>query len=103
MIDFGQPDKLNILDDVSILAAVRKNEVIGKRWKIRKLSGKNVILRDVFDKIGFWVKKFREIGDVAVQYDPMHAALPWAGIRLLLQVTSISLCYMLAVGVVTCQ
>jgi len=34
-----------------------------------------------------WVKKFRDVGDVVVQYDPTHAALPWAGVRLLLQVS----------------
>jgi hypothetical protein len=33
-----------------------------------------------------WVIKFREVGDMAAQYDPAHAALPWAGVRVLLQV-----------------
>ena len=48
--------------------------------------GKNLILRDVFGKIVGWIQKFKEIGDVAVQYDPVHASLPWAGVRLLLEV-----------------
>ena len=43
-------------------------------------------LRDRADKILEWVEKFKQIGDIAVQYDPVHAALPWAGIRFLLQV-----------------
>jgi hypothetical protein len=34
---------------------------------------------------------FKQVGDVAVQYDPAHAALPWAGIRFLLQVCKIVL------------
>ncbi|KAI5815829.1 hypothetical protein BZA77DRAFT_264853, partial [Pyronema omphalodes] len=29
--------------------------------------------------------RFKEIGDLIVQYDPVHAALPWAGVRLLLK------------------
>lgn len=33
------------------------------------------------------VNKFKEIGDVAVQYDPSHAALPWVGVRMVLQVS----------------
>jgi hypothetical protein len=33
-----------------------------------------------------WVSKFKAVGDMAVQYDPAHAALPWAGVRVLLQV-----------------
>ena len=28
-----------------------------------------------------WIAKFTEVVDIAVQYDPVHAALPWAGIR----------------------
>lgn len=32
------------------------------------------------------MSKFKEIGDIIVQYDPGHAALPWAGFRFLLMV-----------------
>ena len=32
------------------------------------------------------MNKFKEVGDIAVQYDPGHAALPWAAIRFFLQV-----------------
>lgn len=35
-----------------------------------------------------WVNKFKEVVDVAIQYDPVHAALPWAAVRFLLQVKS---------------
>lgn len=38
------------------------------------------------------VNKFKEIGDVAVQYDPSHAALPWVGVRMVLQVSRQGLC-----------
>ena len=33
-----------------------------------------------------WVEKFKEVGDTIIQYDPGHAALPWAGVRFVLQV-----------------
>ncbi|KAI5811986.1 hypothetical protein BZA77DRAFT_347362 [Pyronema omphalodes] len=42
-----------------------------KAWKIQKLLN--------------WMDRFREIGDIIVQYDPTHAALPWAAFRLLLK------------------
>ncbi|KAF2179129.1 hypothetical protein K469DRAFT_801863, partial [Zopfia rhizophila CBS 207.26] len=29
---------------------------------------------------------FKQVGDVAVQYDPVQAVLPWAGIRFVLQI-----------------
>lgn len=45
-----------------------------------------VVLRDVFAKIAAWIEKFVEVGDIAVQYDPSHAALPWALVRFLLKV-----------------
>ena len=44
------------------------------------------MLRDVAEKIVHWVNKFKEIGDVAVNFDPVHASLPWAGVRFLLEV-----------------
>lgn len=59
-----------------------------KRWKI-EINGKTVYLRDVCDKIILWINKFKEIGDIVMQYDPGHAALPWAAFRLLLQVCGV--------------
>jgi len=59
-----------------------------RSWKYKNRNGENVVLRDLFEKMAKWVNKFKEVGDVAVQYDPAHAALPWAGVRFLLQVSS---------------
>jgi hypothetical protein len=63
-----------------------RRKCMQKRLKYTKRNGEVVILRDVFQKVMKWVIKFREVGDMAAQYDPAHAALPWAGVRLLLQV-----------------
>lgn len=51
-----------------------------------EFQGKKLILRDVAEKIVHWLSKFKDIGDIAVNFHPVHASLPWAGIRLLLQV-----------------
>lgn len=59
-----------------------------KRWTLKIRGDRRIIIRDVLDKIAFWINKFKETGDVAVQYDPTHAALPWAGVRFLLEVTT---------------
>ena len=85
-IDFRGPDKLNILSDLHTLTEKSKQTCIEKRWRYTRKSGETVILRDVFDKIVRWIDVFKQVGDVVVQYDPVHAALPWAGIRFLLQV-----------------
>ena len=85
-IETHNMDKLSVLKDV--LAAVNEHRRIcmQRRLRYRKSNGEVVILRDIIDKVAVWVQKFKEIGDIAVQYDPTHAALPWAGVRLLLQV-----------------
>jgi hypothetical protein len=49
-------------------------------------SGRKIPLRDLADKILVWLNKFKEIGDHAVSFDPVVAILPWAGVRVLLQV-----------------
>ena len=45
-----------------------------------------IVLRDIFAKVAAWIQTFVEAGDIAVQYDPGHAALPWALVRFLLKV-----------------
>ena len=61
------------------------NEKRGEHWKV-KFREEEVVLRDFGMKVLRWVDKFKQIGDIVVQYDPAHAALPWAGFRFLLQV-----------------
>lgn len=46
-----------------------------------------MIVRDVLGKMVKWIDHFKKISDIAIQYDPVHAALPWAGVRFLLQVS----------------
>ncbi|PMD66208.1 uncharacterized protein K444DRAFT_166202 [Hyaloscypha bicolor E] len=85
-IDFSCPDKLNILSCVLQVTEQSKQECIKKRWRYTRKSGETVIFVDLFSKIVKWIDLFKQVGDAAVQYDPVHAALPWAGIRFLLQI-----------------
>ena len=75
----------------SVLSAVytackEKREFCEKKSWTFALRGRNVRLREEVDKVVFWLDKFKQVGDVAANADPMHAGLPWAGIRLLLEV-----------------
>ena len=72
-------------------AAERKRQDCDSRRWVFKRDGKNIILRDLASKIVVWVNKFKEVGDIAVNFDPVHAALPWAGVRFLLQARGIYL------------
>ena len=88
--DKGAPEDsetTSILDIEKLLVAVRaKREMcLENLWEF-EFRGRAVTLRDQADKIISWLAKFKEVGDIAIQQDPSHAALPWAGIRFLLQV-----------------
>lgn len=34
-----------------------------------------------------WLDRFKQVGDVGSNADPVHIGLPWAGIRFLLEVS----------------
>lgn len=77
--------KLQTLEDLRIVVAQKRDECEDKSWKF-EYKDRQIILRDVAEKIIHGINKFKEIGDIAVNFDPVHAALPWAGVRFLLQV-----------------
>ena len=63
----------------------QKKSCEAKRWKWT-IRGHEVSLQDVADKTIFWLGRCKDAGDVAVNADPIHAGLPWAGLRLILEV-----------------
>ena len=85
-INFAHADKIAILDDTLKIVEEKKQLCLQKQWKFKRSDGRHIILRDLCEKVIVWVRKFKEIGDVAVQYDPIHTSLPWASIRSILQV-----------------
>ena len=70
------------------LAATRQKQAIcqSKRWSVT-FRGHTIVLREKADNIVKWLDRFKQVGDVASNVDPMHVGLPWAGIRLLLEVS----------------
>ena len=62
-----------------------------KHWQF-SFRGETIVMRDVARKILQWIDKFKEIGDIIIQFDPGHAVLPWAGLRFLLKVRMGNLC-----------
>ena len=72
------------LDELLSAVKSRMQECEQRQWTVKR-----IVLRDVLKKIAKWIEKFIEVGDVAVQYDPGHAALPWAALRFLLTVWAI--------------
>ena len=85
-IDFSQNDKRSSLEELLGLVEKDQRDDVKRQLEIPRKSGKPIVLRDVLGKIANYIHRFREVGDNVVQYDPAHAALPWAAVRLLLQV-----------------
>lgn len=79
-------DDVNVaLEQCSTAAKEKRRDCLQKRWTFT-VRGHEIILKDQADKVVYWLDRFKAVGDVAVNADPVHAGLPWAGIRLLLEV-----------------
>lgn len=55
-------------------------------WKVT-IGDKEYSVRGLVDKTVNILNKFVGVGDVAVSFDPVHAALPWAAVRFVLVVS----------------
>ncbi|KAI7081261.1 hypothetical protein KC356_g9235 [Hortaea werneckii] len=55
-----------------------------KRWSWT-YRGRQVYVQDQADKLVRFIDKFKLIGDAAASIDPVHAGLPWAGARSILE------------------
>ena len=75
---------LDILTKFKDEAEEKRRLCIEKGFKV-KWGEEQIILHDVASKVVMWAERFITIGDIVAQYDPVHAALPWAGFRFLLQ------------------
>ena len=73
------------VEDAYRAALSQKQVCEDKRWRW-SFRGRNVVLRDEADKVLAWLDKFKTIGDIVANVDPVHIGLPWAGIRTILEV-----------------
>jgi len=80
-------DKLETPQSVLQAATQAKEANMATRQKLR-WGDKEVDVQETADRLIGWITKFKEVGDIAVQCDSGHAALPWAGVRFILLVCS---------------
>ncbi|KAI2896871.1 hypothetical protein CBS76997_8872 [Aspergillus niger] len=85
--DTSPLDPKQILTEILVALETQRDRCKRDEWTTVSIGGKEIVIRDVCSKIVAYVKKFMEVVDAAVQIDPAHAALPWAGVRFLLQLT----------------
>jgi len=76
-------DQLQVLKGLLDIADKAKQKRTS--WTIQ-WGDKTINVREKAERLMCWITKFKDIGDIAVQYDPAHAALPWAGVRFILTV-----------------
>jgi hypothetical protein len=62
---------LGILERLCALAEQKQDDCGKRGWKF-KVNGRQIILRDLAQKIIVWVDIFKEIGDVAANFDPVQ-------------------------------
>ncbi|KAL6366068.1 hypothetical protein LRP88_00164 [Fusarium phalaenopsidis] len=86
-IDFAQDSKKKTLDELLAVTEQERKRLVDKSWSFKRKNGKVVFVRDLLAKAAKWVNHFKAVGDTVVQYDPVYAALPWAGVRFLLNVS----------------
>ncbi|PYH37491.1 uncharacterized protein BO87DRAFT_207691 [Aspergillus neoniger CBS 115656] len=83
----SSPDTKHILTEILAALETQRDRCKRDKWTTTSIGGKELVIRDVCAKIAAHVKKFMQVVDAAVQIDPVHAALPWAGVCFLLQLT----------------
>lgn len=66
-------------------AQKKQEECKSKKWTF-SVGKRDVSLQDVAGKVISFLDGIKDVGDIIASVDPIHAGLPWAGIRLLLEV-----------------
>jgi len=74
----------DMLDSVVKVVTAKKEKAEKDAWKFT-FAGRTRYMKDELGKIVTWLVRFKEVGDIVVQFDPVHAALPWAAFRFILQ------------------
>lgn len=86
--EFDKLQAKEVFQKLEQAAQTKKVELAKARWKIPiPLKDEKVFVRKAISKTIICLRRFKEVGDIAVSFDPTHAALPWAACRLLLEVS----------------
>lgn len=83
---FQNASDIDLALEQALTAAKEKQRCcIEKRWTFT-FTGRTIVLKEEANKVVGWLNRFTAVGDVVANVDPVHVGLPWAGIRLLLNV-----------------
>ncbi len=83
---FHNTSDIDLALEKALTAAKEKQRYCDeKRWTFTFI-GRTVDVKEEADKVVGWLDRFKAVGDIVANVDPIHVGLPWAGIRLLLEV-----------------
>jgi hypothetical protein len=81
----GTQDILTAVQHSYDAAQSHKHQCESKRWRW-SFRGQDVLLREKAEKVVIWLDRFKSVGDIVANVAPLHVGLPWAGIRVILEV-----------------
>ena len=104
VLEHSPPALTNIKTTLGDLykAVVTKRETCERKRWVFNLNGHTMELSKLGDKVCVWLDTFNGIGDILVNVDPLHAGVPWAAIRLFLQVHDFGVNTLYDSGVANC-
>ena len=79
--------ELQICRHVLQVAKAQQNKHKEKEWSLSQTRKVNI--GQVYGQVATYVQKFVGVGDNIAQFDPVHFALPWAAVRLILTVSKL--------------
>lgn len=83
------PATANGIDSIlqgALKAAQDKHDLCAQRRWTFNFGDRNISLCEQAEGVIKWLDRFKQIGDVASNADPILVGLPWVGVRLLLEV-----------------
>jgi hypothetical protein len=89
LLELNTLNRSGRIDAARLIESIKrkKSDCDKRKWTLfKRHDGTEVKVQDVLEKVAHWVRRFERVGDIAVSFDPMHAALPWAGVKLLIEV-----------------
>lgn len=72
------------LDGIVCIVKDQRSQSEAKQWTYT-CKGKQVPVRNSAEHVIDWLNRFKRVGDIAANANPIYAGLPWAGISLLLE------------------
>lgn len=94
---FDKPKSANTkssISDLIISVNEKQAECEKKFWQVN-VGGKDIVFRDYTTSIVGWLEK---AGDIAIQFAPPQASLPWDLVKSLMKVSSLSSLHTLRIG-----